>query len=55
MADAKDNTGCLGHFHKKGIVSMSQQKPRDNSMYYISEANNLSNMDKAVIRRSDKT
>ena len=34
---------------------MDLQKPRDNKMYYLSEANNLRKMDKALVRRVDKT
>ena len=33
---------------------MDQQKPRDNSMYYLSEKNNLKQNDKALERRGDK-
>ena len=42
-------------FYRQRIVSMDLQKPRDNKMYYLSEANNLRKMDKALVRRVDKT
>ena len=39
----------LGHYKSGGgLVGMDKQKPRDHSMYYLSEKTNLKQMDKAL-------
>lgn len=48
MSTTDNSSRKLGHVKKRGIVSMSQQKPRDNRMYHISESSNLKKFDKAL-------
>lgn len=38
----------MGSYKTCGIVSMAQQKPRDNSMYNLSDCTNLTKQDKAL-------
>jgi hypothetical protein len=44
----------LGHHRKIGIVSMTQQCPRDNAMYNRGESTNLKAMDKALKHKTSK-
>jgi hypothetical protein len=35
-------------------VNIDKMKPRDNKMFYISEANNLDDLEKSIKKRYDK-
>ena len=45
----------LGHVKKHGIMTMDQQRPRDNSMYFLGENSNLRSNDKTILTMLDKT
>ena len=40
--------------YRRGIVSMDQQRPRDNAMYFVGERTNLKSMDKALKHATGK-